>query len=110
MYVFGIRVTVKKWKHRPPIRKDTAQNPNAQHAAGDEDKVIMQLMHTPWTETSAQMHTQLITTPSLTTSIFGQHNIHKRFSPFDFGLAQATPHHQSIFGRSSPVTPVPEPD
>jgi hypothetical protein len=134
LYVFRTRATMKKWKHHPIIHKETTQKPTAQHTAGNESalkddkvEVVTQLTQTPWAETNAQMSTQLFSTPSPTTSIFEQYNAHQWSSSFSFGIGLTTlqqqssfissfgfdlttPCHQSLFGRSSPVTPITEPN
>jgi hypothetical protein len=134
LYIFGTRATMKRWKHRPPIRKGTAQNPTAQHTEGnnsapedDKDEVATHLTQIPWAETDTSTHTHTTSTSSPAASIFGQHNAHQRTSlfilcqstpeqqlrfnlGFGFGAGQTTPCHQSIFGRNSPVTLITELD
>jgi hypothetical protein len=133
LYVFGTRATVKKWKHRPRIRKDTLQTPATQQTADgdsasedDEVEIVTQLTHIPRAEINAQARTHAFSTPSPTTGSFGQYSTHQQTSPFGFGISQTTsrqsslsssfgtslttPRHQSLFGGSSPVTPIPESD
>jgi hypothetical protein len=115
LYIFGTRATVKKWKHHPPIRNNTAQNPNAQYTTGNDlalednkDEVITHLTQTPWAETNVQTCTHPTSPPPPTSGIFGQYNAHQQTSYFNY--SPTTLHHQTIFSGNSPVTPIPEPD
>jgi hypothetical protein len=96
LYIFGTRATIKRWKHHPPICKGTAQNPAAQHTAGndsaledDKDEVATHLTQIPWAETNTSMHMHTTSIPSPAASIFGQHNVHQQTSLFVLG--QSTP-------------------
>jgi hypothetical protein len=99
LYIFGTRATMKKWKHRPPIHKGTTQNPAAQYTTGDnsalkdnkdnKDKVIIHLMQIPQAETNTQTCTHPTSTPSPSTGIFGQYNVHQWTSLL--GFSQTTP-------------------
>jgi hypothetical protein len=96
LYIFGTRATVKRWKHRPHARKDTAKNPAVQHTTDDdsapeddEEEVVMQLTQPHATE-HAQMHNPQTSTPPPTTGSFGQTSPHH--TSFDAWLGETTGH------------------